>query len=296
VLVVRGSTGQLDWAPQDGVNYTVGQQVAPGVVVVLNSLTNTLDQTGLPKGQYEYGLFVRNVASYYSWGRRTSFASEGAVTSPQASLSASPTTGRAPLQVHFAGGAIDPSGVKNLSFSWNFGDGATGFGATVDHTYITDGSYIAKLTVTNNLGQSAEASVQITVLSEFNNPPQATISATPTSGPVPLVVTFTANASDADGVVVRYFWDFGDGQTAVGRQVEHIYVNAGTYGVELTVTDDQGATATDAVLITVTTNSTTAARTEPENALNLPACGSGVPLAVVGAAFGLLGLVSLRRR
>lgn len=300
VLVVRGSKGQLDWAPPDGTNYIVGQRVARDVIVVSNSLTTTIDdtldaQTGL-SGQYEYGIFVRNPASYYSWGRRTSFASAG-VTNLLASLSASLTTGRAPFPVHFAGGAIDPSGVKNLAFFWDFGDGATGSGATVDHTYINAGNYIAKLTVTNNTtGQSGEASTRITVLSEFNIPPQATISAAPTTGSAPLVVTFSAIASDADGLVVRYFWDFGDGQTAGERQVEHIYVNAGTYGVKLTATDNLGAIATDAVLITVTTTSTTAARTEPENALDLSACGGGAPLAVVGAALGLLGLVTLRRR
>jgi PKD repeat protein len=296
VLVVRGSTGQLVWAPQDGVSYTVGQQVAPGVVVVASGLIETLDQPDLPAGEYEYAVFTRNTTSYYSWGRRASFDSQGSVTTPQASLSASPTMGMAPLTVHFAGGAIDPSGTKNLSFSWEFGDGGTAFGATADHTYLSPGNYIVRLRVTNTFGQSAEATTRIIVSSEYNLPPQATISASPTSGAVPLVVTFEAVASDQDGVITGYLWDFGDGSTGAGQRVEHTFINAGTYGVMLVVTDDLGATATDAVLITAQATSTTAARTEPSGLLTTPLCGSGVTLAVAGGIIGMLSLLGRRRR
>ncbi len=297
VLVVRGAMGRLDWAPQDGVTYTVGQQVAPGVLVVANTFADRFEQADLPADRYEFAFFVRSAANYYSWGVRGSFASEGPISVPEASLSALPTSGRAPLTVHFAGGAIDPTGTRNLSFSWNFGDGSTAFGATVDHTYVTVGNYLVRLRVTNTFGQTAEAVTRINVFSEFNIPPQATISASQSSGPSPLVVRFVANASDADGAIVSYFWDFGDGATAGGSQVEHTFINTGVYGVTMTATDNLGAVATDAVLITVqASSSATAARTEPEGILSGPACGSGVPLAAVGAVLGLLGLIGLRRR
>ncbi len=43
---------------------------------------------------------------------------------------------------------------------------------------------------------------------------------------------------DRDGKIVVYFWDFGDGFTAYGVTVAHIYYNQGTYDVTLCVTDD----------------------------------------------------------
>ena len=52
-----------------------------------------------------------------------------------------------------------------------------------------------------------------------------------------------SSASDVDGTIVRYDWDFGDGQTAPdgGPTPTHVYVEPGTYIVTLVVTDNEGA-------------------------------------------------------
>lgn len=61
--------------------------------------------------------------------------------------------------------------------------------------------------------------------------------------PNALSPAFDAAAStDADGTILTYAWDFGDGQTATGKAVSHTYATAGTYAVKLTVTDNLGAT------------------------------------------------------
>jgi chitodextrinase len=49
---------------------------------------------------------------------------------------------------------------------------------------------------------------------------------------------------DRDGTIVSWHWSFGDGTTANGSVVTHIYTEAGAYTVLLTVTDDDGATDT----------------------------------------------------
>ena len=46
-------------------------------------------------------------------------------------------------------------------------------------------------------------------------------------------------------------WDFGDGTAASGAEVSHAYSEAGDYTVSLTVTDDEGATATASQTVTV---------------------------------------------
>ena len=55
------------------------------------------------------------------------------------------------------------------------------------------------------------------------------------------VITFDAAASaDADGALVQYRWDFGDGATGNGQVVDYAYRTSGTYQVTLTVRDNSG--------------------------------------------------------
>lgn len=53
-------------------------------------------------------------------------------------------------------------------------------------------------------------------------------------------VTFDGSASAAGGTVTAYTWSFGDGGSATGAQVAHMFTHAGTYVVTLTVTDVSG--------------------------------------------------------
>ena len=59
-----------------------------------------------------------------------------------------------------ASGSADPDG-SITSYAWNFGDGATGTGATTSHTYSTAGTFTATLTVTDNGGATAAATTQV---------------------------------------------------------------------------------------------------------------------------------------
>jgi PKD repeat protein len=78
-----------------------------------------------------------------------------------------------------------------------------------------------------------------------NQPPTAVMTATPTSGPSPLTVTFDGSAStDSDGTIVAWSWSFGDGQFGVGAKTAHMYPGPATYIASLTVTDSGGATST----------------------------------------------------
>ena len=57
-------------------------------------------------------------------------------------------------------------------------------------------------------------------------------------------ITFNASTSyDPDGSIVSYYWDFGDGSTASGMTVTHVYNLPSNYTVTLTVTDNDGLTS-----------------------------------------------------
>lgn len=84
-----------------------------------------------------------------------------------------------------------------------------------------------------------------------NNNPSAAISETCAL----LACTFDASASsDSDGVISIYRWDFGDGDATESTSAlsNHTYAAAGTYTVNLTVTDNEGATDTRSKDVTVT--------------------------------------------
>lgn len=85
-----------------------------------------------------------------------------------------------------------------------------------------------------------------------NKKPLVTVDASVQSGTAPLPVDFSANGSDSDGTVVRYYWSFGDGQTSTSNNPSHTYVSAGTYTAKVTATDNDGATASASIVITVT--------------------------------------------
>ena len=55
------------------------------------------------------------------------------------------------------------------------------------------------------------------------------------------LVVYSVRAEDGDGDALTFFWEFGDGETAEGAQVEHAFLDAGVFLVRLTVTDVKGA-------------------------------------------------------
>lgn len=57
-------------------------------------------------------------------------------------------------------------------------------------------------------------------------------------------IDFEASASDPEGTVESYAWEFGDGSTGSGPNPTHAYDVAGEYTVTLTVTDEEAASTT----------------------------------------------------
>jgi PKD repeat protein len=142
-----------------------------------------------------------------------------------------------------------------VTYVWSFGDGSSGNGMAVTHSYGAAASYLVTLTVTNSRGVAASKSQIVAVAPAAL--PQAQFVSSPGSPNAGQVVQFTDNSTPVTNRTnVRWDWNFGDpasgpANVASGRSVTHTFATAGAYTVVLTVTDDLGQKATATASITV---------------------------------------------
>ena len=205
-------------------------------------------------GTYVVTLTVTDNQNYTGTAQKTITVSETANASPTAVISATPLTGKAPLDVTLIGsGSSDPDGTIE-SYEWSFGD-STANAAEPDtfHTFANPGTYTVTLTVIDDGGAVATETEIITVAA--NQAPTAVAGATPSSVRVSEDVTFSSTGSgDSDGTIT-YSWDFGDSSAlSADPSPTHAYSSAGTFTATLTVTDDNSVSASDTVDVVVTVN------------------------------------------
>ncbi|WKZ31564.1 MAG: PKD domain-containing protein [Candidatus Dojkabacteria bacterium] len=188
----------------------------------------------------------------------------GGNQSPNASFTANPQSGTAPLTVTVNGGGSTDGDGTISSYSWNWGDGTSnGTGASTTHQYTNAGTYTITLTVTDNGGATDTAAISITVNNAGNQLPNASFTTNPQSGTAPLEVLVNGSGStDSDGTIVSYSWNWGDGTSnGSGVNASHEYADPGSYTITLTVTDNGGAT--DTATTNVTATSTTGENMHP---------------------------------
>lgn len=148
--------------------------------------------------------------------------------------------------------------VPGVVVRWDFGDGSPQEeGWPVVHAYQAPGIYTVSAVATYRTGGAPIPTIptQLRVVAAgTNRPPHAEAHATPAQTLAGLPVTFDASASsDADGRIVRYFWDFRDGTKTITTSavIQHTFARAGTYHVLLTVTDNGEADASTVVPVEV---------------------------------------------
>ena len=77
-LLVRSSK-PFGWMPTDGVSYTVGQEVAPGVNVIYKGITGVFTDAGAASGAFFYGVYPRSGSDRYGFGARAQIIRNGVV-------------------------------------------------------------------------------------------------------------------------------------------------------------------------------------------------------------------------
>jgi PKD repeat protein len=186
---------------------------------------------------------------------------------PPTAFISGPGNGTVNQSVNFDGSGSTAGSGSITSYAWDFGDGSTGTGAKVSHTYTKSGTFTVLLTVTNsnNLTDQAQHSITIAGLAS----PKAVISG-PSSGTENQAVNFDGSGSTAgSGSITSYAWDFGDGNNGSGATVSHTYTKAGKYAVILTVTNSNNLT--DSVKHTITIGTVV---TPPKAVINGPSSGT----------------------
>jgi PKD repeat protein len=220
----------------DGINYLPQFTVGP---------SSATSQPTLSGGQHVIAATIKDKV-----GNTGQITSQFTIASFLSLPDATPRSGAIPLTVRFITNAIYTGGAIT-KWQWDFqGDGVfdTNEIGPLDHTFTftTAGVYNAVLKVTNDKGQTASATVQITATHPL---PTATASVNPSNGGLPLTVTLTGTGTSSGGTIVKYEWDrLGNGtfdyaSTTTGTTTFN-YTQAGTYNAVFRVTDSFGQTAT----------------------------------------------------
>ena len=118
-------------------------------------------------------------------------------------------------------------------------------GLSTTHTYLNQGTYTTTLRGTDATGQVATSSALVTVQDVA---PSVTLTTAPSTGTSGTGVSFAASATDPSpldqAAGYTFNWNFGDGITATGASVTHVYAAAGTYTLSVTATGLDGSVST----------------------------------------------------
>jgi len=139
----------------------------------------------------------------------------------------------------------DPDG-QIIRYHWDFGDGTSGTGARVDHTYGSPGQFTVTLTVTDNSGSPC-ASQTATATVRMNESPLAVINAPDAAQNGDVILLDASASTDPDGEITEFRWEVNGETVSSEPVVSYALTSDRNLAVTLTVTDDsfaQNATST----------------------------------------------------
>ncbi|HEY8938366.1 MAG TPA: PKD domain-containing protein [Cyclobacteriaceae bacterium] len=243
------------------VSYAWSQIAGPSTSTLTNSSTSTLTVSNMILGEYVYQLKVTDDAGDTDTDYVKVTVQTVVNKAPVATAGVDMTISLPTNAVTVVGSGTDADGTI-ASYQWTEVSGsttATLSGTTttkLSATSLAAGSYVFRLTVTDNKGASSSDDMTVTVNSTANIPPVAN------AGPDKTILlptnsgTLFGSATDADGTIATYKWKQISGasctisSTSVSRPKISNLVS-GTYAFQLTVTDNNGASSSDSVNVLV---------------------------------------------
>lgn len=151
--------------------------------------------------------------------------------------------------------STSPAGL--VSYAWDFGDGSTGGGVSIQHTFTSGGTYFVRLTVTDKKGQTAWVTNPVTV----GAGPTAVFSWVQRPAPAVMTVDLDAGASwvvPPASFITSYAWDCGQGTqifpsppVPTNPRATCSFPRTGSFSVTLVVRDDKNGVGRLTQTITV---------------------------------------------
>lgn len=182
-----------------------------------------------------------------------------------ASFTQTVSSGCSPLVVTFTDQSTGPV----TSWNWNFGNGNTSTQQNPAAAYLNPGTYDVSLVVSDGVNfDTFHMPNAVTVYAD----PRPNFTVSQTLGCSPLNVQFSDQTLIGDGPISSYIWDFGDGTNSSAASPGHVYLNPGTYGITMIVTDANGCTNDTVVpaLISVVAIPTAGFSANPTSACVVP--------------------------
>jgi PKD repeat protein len=161
---------------------------------------------------------------------------------PSASFTFNPASPLSGEQISFNSSSTDDGSLSQ--WEWDFDDGDTGSGESLNHTFAIPGMYTVALTVTDDEGLSDTAQQTVTVQ---NREPSADFDWNPASPFTGENVSFRSLSSDPEDRIASQRWDLdndGEYDDATGGSASRSFPAAGPYTVSLLVEDQDGGTST----------------------------------------------------
>ncbi len=243
--------------------YAWSKVSGPAGGVISSPATANTNVTGLIQGVYMYRLLLTdNLGDTGSATVKVTVNPAIVNQPPVANAGANQTIQLPTSTVSLTGSGTDASGTIT-TYAWSKVSGPTGgvisspAAANTNVTGLVQGIYTYRLLLTDNLGDTGSANVQITVKAA-NIPPIANAGSDLNITLPTNTVTLNGSASsDPDGSIASYLWTKISGPaqfTIVNNNLASTIVNnltAGVYSFQLKVTDNQGAIAMDTIKVTV---------------------------------------------
>jgi hypothetical protein len=182
-----------------------------------------------------------------------------------------------PIQLN----ASASGGTTPLSYSWNFGDGASAAVNATTHAFDAAGNFDPRVWVNDSVGAVMTAAVPVRV----NPALMVNATANATSPALGSPVQFTALLAGGTGPYT-YWWNFGDGGTNRNASASHVFGSLGVHTAIVEVNDSVGGSRSLRIAVNVVA-------AENNTVLPPPTTGGGVPwvtIVVVGAVGVLVGV------
>ncbi len=245
-------------------SYSWAQVSGPSTAVITGAATATPTLSALVAGQYVFQLTVTDNSGASSSAQVKVIVNPAANIAPTANAGSDQSITLPLSAVTLDGtGSIDPDGTIS-SYSWTQVSGpaqgtiVSASSATTVVSSLVKGTYVFRLTVTDNLGATGTDTVSVVVNAAPNQPPVANAGTSKTiTLPTSSVNLDGTKSYDPDGTIASYSWTQVSGPSnatlggATTATPSVSSLSAGQYVFMLTVTDNSGATSTAQVKVTV---------------------------------------------